>query len=246
MKKLSLLFTLMLVGSGSLKGMQEQSEQIHLPKLPEEVIHTHIFTKNNIKSFIDNIVEQSGDNLDLFINNLIEKPDLFFVNKQLYNMIMNDLTGFTILVHMLADKFDVPTQMVADQFNTPIAKQYVQLASKLIEAIRRYHYNTTGLEEIAQLIEKGADINYSTFRVLHRHNEIETLTPLYYGTIYGKLELMKFLLDAGANPNYEIVVDQKKYEPFQGTLRDYIRDYLMGDREHKEKMYQLLDETIKK
>ncbi len=195
MKKIALLLTLLC--AGALNGM-EQPEQGHyvgigMENLPDDVkpiIITYLNQYNNLDDTIYAIKAVSLTNKSL--NKMINEK-------------YGNLKGFTALVHMLAAKFPIifmgkedsrgfrsgytsSPGKIANLFNTPTAKEYVNLGTTLLEAVKNNDIN-----RITQLIKQGADVHYY-------HNDC--ISPLIQATYYGNAEIVKLLLDSGVNPNF--------------------------------------------
>jgi len=137
-----------------------------------------------VQSLIMTAVAQSGNNLDNAIKNIVRFSK---VNKELNNMInLNDLQGFTKIVHILADKFNDLPQDIAKAFHTSVAERYVQLADSLVLAI-----DGGDLEKTKQLISEGADPNFYNFLEDAISN---TITKKY------NIKIIQLLLNNGANP----------------------------------------------
>ena len=146
MKKIALLFTLTLLGAGALNGMEPEHGKSHW--------HRYGRSPADVKGLILMYLHKS-DNLDDIIYD-IKKASL--INKDL-NTIVNKLygnqKGFTALMHILANKFDKTTETIAEKFNTPVAKHYLDLGEQLNFAIGSADFDTA-----MQLIKQGADVNY--------------------------------------------------------------------------------------
>ncbi len=203
MKKMTLLFTILC--AGQLYGME--------PEL-NPAIWGQEQLPNDVKTLVMVTLAQSGDNLDLAINN-IKKASL--INKTLNQMInaaYGNLQGFTKLVHMLADKFDKPTKTVAEKFGTPVAKQYIELGDLLISKIGLIRFYREGISEVTQLIKNGADVNYSAggptiklqdpelpqTSMSYTVTENSFITPMWTAVRSANLKTVKLLLNFGAKP----------------------------------------------
>jgi len=140
-----------------------------------------------VKSLIITAVAQSGDNLDEAIKNIVRFSR---VNKKLNSMInLNDLQGFTKIVHMLAGKFkDITIPDIADSFDTLLAEKYVQLNNELRSALL-----SENIDDTKKFISEGADVNYSGF----------FLTKAVFFFTEKSIEMVQLLLDNGANPYAE-------------------------------------------
>jgi hypothetical protein len=144
MKKLILLF--IMVCASQLYGME--------PIEPKRGILTGTWQNlpTEVKSLIITALAQSSNNLNEAIKHIIR---LSRANKELNNN-LNDLKGFTKIVHMLANKFGMSTEAIAEKFNTATAKTYLELGNELM-GIQSFN-----LKKVRELIQEGADVNYSS------------------------------------------------------------------------------------
>jgi len=190
MKKIALLFTIL---SASMLNGMETIEPKHgrhvglgiedLPRDIQAVIISYVHTYDNPDDLIHALKALSKTNTTL--------------QKMIYAKYgdFNNLQEFTTLVHVLANKFGLGTQDIAKKFKTSIAAQYVELGDKLkrsLSASKNIYSTTEYIDEITKLIEQGADVNY--------FNEFNGKTPLHQAVIDLKPEVVKLLLDHGANP----------------------------------------------
>jgi hypothetical protein len=113
---------------------------------------------------------------------------------------INDEYTFTELTHVLADHFNLSTNTIAKNFEkTSAAKKYIELGSKLINALaNKYTDKQIAFNEdvavIKDLIAQGADVNYS----------VNYVTPLIIAIKSGaSVNVIKLLLDSGANPLFK-------------------------------------------
>jgi len=162
MMKITALLTILCISA--LNGME--AETTFAPEFPQDIkaiiLSYLIGTNKNLKDIITNIKATSS------------------INKQWYATV-NDLKLFTTLAHMLADKFNTTTSVVAHRFNMPITKKYIELGKELI--------GNPGIDKAIQLIESGADANF-----YHYSN------PLFNAIRHQNLELVKLLIRSGAKP----------------------------------------------
>jgi len=182
MKKIALLLTIVCAGqlygmepsvAEAMAGRPEKGNLGDFEQLPEEVhgvIVKALATSNDLEQTIEAIKVASA----------------------LQGVQYDNLKDFTTLVHILADKFDIPTAEVAQQFGTPMANTYYQLGSKLRHAVKvvqtEARYN-----EIIALIKDGADVNFS--------NDSKNFTPLNFALNNDfNVEVIKTLLNDGAKP----------------------------------------------
>jgi len=150
MKKIVLILTL--VCAGALTGMEvtKPGRYVLWEDMPEDVkslIVMYLHKSDTLKEAIYNIKAAS----------LINKELSILVNKMYGNQ-----KGFATLMHILADKFGETTEAIAEQFGTPAAKVYLDLANQLNVAIGNIDFDTA-----MQLIQQGADVNYPAKLVIH-------------------------------------------------------------------------------
>ncbi len=110
---------------------------------------------------------------------------------------------------------------IAKKFGTTIAKKYVNLGNTLV-----YLYTTP--EEIIKCINEGADVNFSS----STSSPLGTITPLSIAIGKQKVDLIKLLLDSGANPYFK---DFFKYK----TAFDVILKRIERAYEQRNKFYKL-------
>lgn len=164
MKKMILLFTLTLVSAGVLNGMREENYWQYLPQDVQRVI-------------IKTALERSMG-LDAVIETIEALSTIQGVR-------YDNLKNFTALVHILADIFNKETEIVAKKFNLQIANKYIALG----DTLKAYAYYPQHLATLVQLINEGADVNYSTFPFM---------TPLESAISGLNIEGVDLLLNAGA------------------------------------------------
>lgn len=146
-----------------------------LQTLPPEVI-LHIIKAGDLDEAIKNIVRLSQ------------------VNKKLNEMLnYNDFQGFTQIVHILANKFNMTPDDIAKQFKTPVAQEYSNLYGKLYFLVT-HEQDTT---KVKKLLDEGlVDINAGAI--------------IYYAVIVrlaSKMQIapmIKLLLEYKANPYLKI------------------------------------------
>ena len=220
MKKIALLFTI--VCAGQLYGM-EPMEAERIGDLPEElqreITQAAITSSNTLDEAIAMIKKLSasfGVQYDTLFANINDK--LFTKNKD-----------FTQLVHMLSNKFNLSTEEIAKKFETPAAKNYLQLANMLMDSVTG---EDTDVKGITTLIEKyGADVNY-TFATAFPDTGATILT---WAIAHGNNpETIKLLLNLGANPNLK--------NQFGMTALEWAQEFTGSDEELK----QLIKETMNK
>ena len=171
MKKIALLFTLTLVGAGALYGM-ENNPQPGLgtfgylpPELHEKILQDIIASSNTLEEAIKAVNAASMRGVQY-----------------------NNLKAFTRLVHILASKFKVPVNIIAEKFATPTAQKYIALSKILGEAV-----DEDQVEMVKQLINQGAGVNY----LFKDYNMLELAVSNHSEN---SLKILKILLDHGANP----------------------------------------------
>jgi len=215
MKKTTLLFTMLLCTSAlnTMENPQLGRYVIGMEDLSAEVkalIVSAISTYDNPNDIVNTIKATSHTNLEL-------------------NAIVNDMysnqKGFKALIQTLAKKFNSAPPVIAEKFNTAASKKYLNLAVTLLNAIS---YDAP-IDQITQLINQGADVNY--------YNK-DGISLLLLATSYksdednDNPELVKLLLDSGANP---YVVNKDGF-----SIMNFIYD------QKKPKIEKLLIEAIKK
>jgi hypothetical protein len=179
-------------------GSELKPEMWGQEQLPEEV-----------KALIMVALAQSGNNLDEVINN-IKKVSL--INKT-FNQMINDLQRFTQVVHMIADKFNVATETVAEEFTLVIAdwkklgvaNKYIELGRNLLKAV----WHKWPLDKLEELIKNGADINYSRPCRLFKNCDQET--PMVYAMKGKNLEAITLLLKSGVKLESDEYYDKHEY-----------------------------------
>lgn len=204
MKELILLFSIV-CAAGQLYGMEPANPyKSLLPELKREII--------NIALTRDNLDEAVG-----MIQGL----------STLHNVRYDNLSDFTRLVHMLANKFNALPSIVAEGFKTLTAQKYLKLSRELYEIMLRKN----NIPEAQKLIAKGADILYEPALIYFIVSD--------YDLSISPFEKIKFLLNHGADPNV-------KYH--EQTALDLLNDF----NEHGETVTQykeiksLLEAAMKK
>lgn len=186
MKKIALLF--IITCTGQLYGMEptkpKPGRYIGLENLPQEVqviIVSSLHTYDNPDDLIHALKAISRTNTTL--------RKMIFTR---YGSFCN-LKEFTTLVHILADQFNLSTKDIANKFNTPTSKYYVELGDKLRNYVFKSTSLTNHIDEVTKLIEQGADVNYS--------KQSNSLTALHQAVMNINPKMVQFLLDHGANQN---------------------------------------------
>lgn len=165
MKRIVLLFTILCVNA--LNGM-EQGQHNYWDYLPKE-----------LKQVIMHILVTTGDTIDEAVNNIKQASR---INKELNQMLTGNIKGFTALVHILANKFNVSPIGVAGYFEIPIADKYKNLYDQLVNAVVEGN-----LVDIKRLIAEEADITAG-----------QIIIPALRSK--SKVAVIKLLLENGANP----------------------------------------------
>lgn len=238
MKKIALLFTILC--AGQLYGMEnpERGRHIGLEDLSPEIQVMIIHALNTY------------DNLDDVINSIKASS---LTNQQL-NAVVNDmygnLPGFKKLAHTLANKFNTSVVEIAQKFNTPASRQYINLIVQLIRAIENRQ-----IDMVTQLIKQGADIN-----LLMIDNMGYYITPLLYaalrpsGLTAKDVAIVQLLINSGANPNIKTHLGNTVLDEIKQSLERYIQLHpalASGSREedlvnNMKKVAQILEDAMKK
>lgn len=189
MKKIAVLLTILCVGQ--LYGMERdgmEREQGNYMGVSIEDLPL------NIQSLImypnTNDADKNYTNLEKIIRTIIMTSK----SKQLNDNPYDNQRGFTALVHMLGHKFNINPSTVAYMFKTPIAKEYRRLGDNLIASLNERKKNNIKSEDITNLINQGADVNYNAFKGFPTN-----WTPLDRAIISLDLEMVKLLLKNGAD-----------------------------------------------
>lgn len=201
---------------------------------------------NDVKVLILMALAQSGDELEESVHN-IKKVSL--VNRDL-NKMLNDLKEFTKIVHIIADKFDnLTSHEVADEFDTSIAKQYIEINESLVLAILS---GSPSPEKVIKLLNQGADVNFCTGFLGIGYGGYGALnTPLTFAVRAFSPELVKLLLDAGANPFFKLPNNgMTALDLIQNTLNQHNLGFNLGFDETSvnklQRMKTLLEEAMRK
>lgn len=111
----------------------------------------------------------------------------------------NNLKDFTSLAHILADKFNVTTEEVAQKFGTPLAEKYKKKGHVLLQNLGKWTTYEKGSTEdhINNLIQKGADVNFTG--ICGGRFWVESIeSPLGVAIIFSNLVGVEALLKHGA------------------------------------------------
>lgn len=211
MKKIALLFTILC--AGALYGIEKPNQGHYIGTMWENI-------PTEVKPLIITYLNKY-DTLNAVINAIKATSQ---TNRAL-KMTINEIYGFTALVHILAHTFNSTTGDVAIQFGTPTAKHYIFLACKLMSAIINCNIN-----EVAQLIEDGVDVNYNFDNPFYNTGA----TLLTRALAYKNVKIIKLLLNAGANPNFT--------DKFGRNALEWVHEYTCVNKKTK----QLLEEAMKK
>lgn len=188
MKKITLLLTILC--ASQLYGME-----IEKPKIKsgyDSYISTLLYGRGLPTDVQGIIIASLNQNLSL--KDAIEFIKIAsMTNKELNKMInLNDLKGFTNIVHILAHKFNMPTLNIAEQFNSPISKKYIELVELAINFVKMHGKETYLFNE---WIKNGLDVNATWSN--------DRMSLLMYASFYGNKPVVKLLLESHANPHYK-------------------------------------------
>ncbi len=185
-----------------------------------------------VTSLILVALKESGNKPNEAIKNIIK---LSAINTALNKMInLNDIRGFSKIVHMLADKFDKTPYQIAGMFETPTAQEYRRLVVALQNAI--HNLNS---EKIEKLIQEGADVNGlgSSLRDAIMGGQNKEFSKLY--------STIKLLLDHGLNPNLKSAIS--KQTPLELLITLYQKgSFPKLKPEEYEQIRTLLEEAMQK
>lgn len=172
-----------LVCAGQMYGMEPMEHKNEPVKFGQE----WKTLPDEVKRLILVALSESGNNLDEAIKNIVKASK---INKELNSMInLNDLKGFTKIVHMLADRFNQYPIAIATKYfkKSAVASRYLSLATKLKSAIAKGEVETA-----KEAIAEGVDVN-NIPGLLH--------VAIYFAINKGHgTEIIQLLLDNGINP----------------------------------------------
>lgn len=221
MKKMTLLFIFLC--AGALKGMEPEKPELRsvFPEdIQKEIIKMALATSDNLEEVIKAIN----------------------VANALHGVSYDNLESFTQLVHMLADKFNVTTEKVAEKIGTSIAKTYVHFGRELL---RVAGIDDNGSDTV-QFIKKGADINFTGTYVDYNGNSF-TGTPLQYAIHRSNLLVVKILLNYGVIPTEEdLHIAQTRMELNLEKRRGESERWYKRRKETSQNIYILLAEKLLK
>lgn len=122
---------------------------------------------NNGNSHLESLSIQAKDalrlafatnRLDTVINTLkkISDADDDLYNQALFNTlyVLKYRQAFKELVHILARHFNIAPYQIAEQFKTPVSKEYVQL----YEQVKVHVLDKQNVTRVKELINEGADV----------------------------------------------------------------------------------------
>jgi hypothetical protein len=167
MKKIMLLY--IFIYAGTLTGMENPEPKSSFYYLLPELRYT--------------IVTQALESSDTLKDTINAIKALSIVYGLAPDKLFSDLTSFTKIAHILANKFNTITDEVAGIFDTSTAQKYHQLGHSLLDFAG---YNN---QKVIELINEGADVNFSSHK-----------TPLYVAIENFNVEGVKILLAHGAKP----------------------------------------------
>jgi AraC-like DNA-binding protein len=168
------------------------------------------------------------------------------VDKELYDII-NDVEGnekeFMIVINTLARKFFKSPKHIADLFGTTTAQKYSKIQSlnkQLVQAIKE-----DDGDKIQTLIDEGAEVNHT---IIHGN---ETWTPLTIAVMNDRADIVKTLLENGANPHFISGHDIMTGRGLTAEAKaiDYLyfnRDTSRQAIQQKIKIKKLLEEAMQK
>lgn len=178
MKKMTLLFIILC--TSALNAMEVEHNYYvgmsmqDLPKEIQSLIIGHLNTGDTVKNVIKTIMRMSRTNTTF--NTII---------KDIYDNQKNFIT----LIQTLANNFHTNPSHIAEQFKTPTSEKYIRLGKALLTIVR-----TNDFLSVAGIIGDGADINY--------YDEMNKLTPLVEAIRYQNANMVKLILDLGADPYF--------------------------------------------
>jgi len=186
MKKIALLFTIICVGQ--LYGMEAENIRDLTRDIHYAIIDTALTRSKSLPEAL----------------NMIQKLSI------LHGVRYDNLNNFTNLVHKLADKFNVSTLKVANEFKTPVAEAYVNLAAELFKACQ-----DGNVDKATQLINKGADVNHTRFLEPTGSGPIKPLLNVALSgnmniPLISTLALIRLLLDAGAQAQEPLDAESRR------------------------------------
>jgi hypothetical protein len=193
MKKIALLFTI--VCAGQLYGM-EQPERGYYTGIAELSPEIQVMIIQALNTYDSKLTPE--ENITKIVNAI---KALSITNKQLHAVLSDmygDLKSFTLLVGTLAEKFpSISKEGIAKEFNTPMAKKYINLGHELLNFAELGNKNT----EISKLIkESGADVNFNGLYV-NVFAEATTIgSPLSVAVENLNVSTVEVLLALGAHP----------------------------------------------
>lgn len=184
MKKISLLLAIACVGA--LNGMMEKPDWSFLPEIRQEIIMKNLEASKTLNETVI-IIKKASELKGMILNNPFNNPK-----------------DFTVLVHMLAKKFNKSVNAIAKKLDTPTAKNYVMLSEKLGAAIK-----VGNVKKVKKLINQGADVHFLINKEIISDTSEDsdlkapkcTMLEIAINTRSEKqVAIVEILLNHGANP----------------------------------------------
>jgi len=209
--------------SPAMAGRPEKGDLGNFEQLPkelrQEIAETALATSTTVDEAIKAIQDSSmiygGVQLnDRAAKNLLIKsiPNNFDqAIKQVKHLEGTELKDFTKLAHILANKFNISTGRIADQFGTPLADKYEDLLAQAITI------NLADDNGMIKLIKDGLDVNLT---LKNNNSLLMRMAEFEWSSKFTQL-----LLDAGANPYHkndrgQIALDIARSEKIRQLLEE--------------------------
>lgn len=257
MKKIALLVTILC--AGQLYSMEFEKSELNPTIWRQEQL------PDDVKTLIMVAFAESGDNLKQAINN-VKKVSL--INTDLNKMInLNDIKGFTKIVHMLVNKSpDIPLDehpfmgqeawmklrktwpYPAMPFDVdPIHNEYIYdkiigstpgLVAYLFRTPIATKYIDLGNKLIEAVMNKNIDSVIYLIKEGADPNYFKISSPLNFAITSRYPEMVELLLNAGANAG---AISESSYYDY-----DYRLHHTQEQQENKEKIRKMIDNAKKK